>query len=761
MKTTARRMIWLTFGLLWTLASSAEIWENVAPNGVATQSSTLDGLTSAKKAIDGNLDNNYHFGSCAHTGNDVSPWWKVDLLQPHTISKVVITNRGDCCWEQLTGASILIGNYVENNGNNNPSCAEIYYIQNSGALTFQCNMVGRYVKIIIRGKQQPLTLCEVQVFGVPLGENVAPNGVASQSSTLDGLTSAKNAIDGNLDNNYHSSSCAHTGNDVSPWWRVDLLQPHTISKVVITNRGDCCWERLTGASILIGNSTENNGNNNPSCAEISFIQNSGALTFQCNYMVGRYVNIVIRGKQRYLQLCEVQVFGVPFPVTIGGNVALNGVASQSSTLDGQSSANKAIDGNLDTYYFSGSCTHTRDDVSPWWRVDLLQSHLISKIIIINRGDCCWDRLTGASILIGNSVENNGNNNPSCAEIISIQDSDAVTILCWQMVGRYVNIVIKGKRQSLTLCEVQVFGEPLGENVALNCEASQSSTYDGAISTANKAIDGNLDTNYHSGSCSHTNDDVSPWWRVDLLQPHKISTVVITNRADCCRERLNGASILIGNSLENNGNNNPRCAVISSIQTNGALTFQCNDMVGQYVNIVIRGKHQPLALCEVQVFGVPLDGNIALHGIAYQSSNDDAQNTANKAIDGNLNTLLFDGSCSVTRYDISPWWRLELRWPYKISKVIIISDREFWDYMVGASILIGNNPGNDGNLNPRCAVISSIQNSGDLSFKCNNMVGQYVNIANPYKQKPLVLCEVQVFGVRATRSEIAAWGQIRQ
>ncbi|XP_068136066.1 uncharacterized protein [Hyperolius riggenbachi] len=448
---------------------------------------------------------------------------------------------------------------------------------------------------------------------------------------------------------------------------------------------------------------------------------------------------------------------------IYGNVALNGVASQSSTLDDDddgSGAQNAIDGNLDNYYYADSCTHTNDDVSPWWRVDLLQPHKISKIVIINRADCCWDRLTGASILIGNSLENNGNNNPSCAEISSIQDSGALTFHCNDMVGRYVNIVIRGKQQYLTLCEVQVIGVLYGENVALNGEASQSSTYDGGISTANKAIDGNLDTNYHSGSCTHTNDDVSPWWRVDLLQPHKISTVVITNRADCCRERLNGASILIGKSLENNGNNNPSCAEISSIQNSGALTFQCKHMVGRYVNIVIRGKQQFLSLCEVQVFGVPYGGNIALNGIAYQSSNDDAQSTANKAIDGNLNTLLFDGSCAVTRYDMSPWWRLELRWPYKISKVIIISSRELWDYMVGANILIGNNPGNDGNLNPRCAVISSIQNSGDLSFKCNNMVGQYVVIVNPYKRRPLVLCEVQVFGVRATRSEIAAWGQIK-
>ncbi|XP_068136070.1 uncharacterized protein [Hyperolius riggenbachi] len=284
---------------------------NVALNGVASQSSTLDGQSSAKNAIDGNLDPNFLSGSCAHTKEDAPPWWRVNLQQPHKISKVIITNRGDCCWDRLTGASILIGNSLENNGKNNPSCAEISTIQNNGALILPCNdMVGQYVNIIIKEKQQYLTLCEVQVFGVPYGGNVALRGVATQSSILDGFA-ANNAIDGNLDYNLFSGSCAHTGDDVSPWWRVDLLQPHTISKVIITNRGDCCWERLAGASILVGNSTENNGNNNPSCAVISFIQNRDALTFLCNDMIGQYVNIVIKGKTEYLQLCEVQVFGVP------------------------------------------------------------------------------------------------------------------------------------------------------------------------------------------------------------------------------------------------------------------------------------------------------------------------------------------------------------------------------------------------------------------------------------------------------------------
>ncbi|XP_018429881.1 PREDICTED: fucolectin-4-like [Nanorana parkeri] len=143
------------------------------------------------------------------------------------------------------------------------------------------------------------------------GKSLALRGRAAQSSTYSGYSNAINAIDGNPDSNFNRGSCSCTQPDLSPWWRVDLLASHKIFYVVITNRGDCCGERLDGAHILIGNSLENNGNNNPRCAEISRIPNGATQTFQCNGMVGRYVNIVLPKKQTYLQLCEVQVFGDP------------------------------------------------------------------------------------------------------------------------------------------------------------------------------------------------------------------------------------------------------------------------------------------------------------------------------------------------------------------------------------------------------------------------------------------------------------------
>ncbi|CAI9620751.1 unnamed protein product, partial [Staurois parvus] len=100
-----------------------------------------------------------------------------------------------------------------------------------------------------------------------------------------------------------------------------------------------------------------------------------------------------------------------------------------------------------------------------------------------------------------------------------------------------------------------------ENVALGGRATQSSIYrnlgEGYLTAAINAIDGNQNSAFSYGSCSCTHNDLSPWWRVDLLKPYSIAYITITNRGDCCGERLSGAEILVGNSLNDNGNDNPR------------------------------------------------------------------------------------------------------------------------------------------------------------------------------------------------------------
>ncbi len=83
-------------------------------------------------------------------------------------------------------------------------------------------------------------------------------------------------------------------------------------------------------------------------------------------------------------------------------------------------------------------------------------------------------------------------------------------------------------------------------MALNKKAVQSSQYE--LGAAGRAVDGNRDPTYESGSCSCSNTESDPWWRVDLQRVYKITAVMITN-SNTHEDRLDGAEIWIGNSLE--------------------------------------------------------------------------------------------------------------------------------------------------------------------------------------------------------------------
>uniref|UniRef100_A0A671MMZ0 Si:ch1073-376c22.1 n=1 Tax=Sinocyclocheilus anshuiensis TaxID=1608454 RepID=A0A671MMZ0_9TELE len=277
------------------------------------------------------------------------------------------------------------------------------------------------------------------------------------------------------------------------------------------------------------------------------------------------------------------------------NLAVGAEAVQSSTYNYLGAAQNAVDGNSESNYMLGSCTHTAGD-DPWWRVDLREVHKVTRVSITNRGDCCEERIVGAQIRIGNSLENNGNSNDLAATVGFIQSGDTKTFDEHRPVkGRFVNIFLPGHGKYLTLCEVKVFAE----NLAVGAEAVQSSTYN-HLGAAQNAVDGNSESNYMLGSCTHTAGD-DPWWRVDLREVHKVTRVSITNRGDCCEERIVGAQIRIGNSLENNGNSNDLVTAIGFILSGGTKTFDFKPVKGRYVNIFLPGTNKYLTLCEVEVF----------------------------------------------------------------------------------------------------------------------------------------------------------------
>uniref|UniRef100_A0A8C5QVD4 Fucolectin tachylectin-4 pentraxin-1 domain-containing protein n=1 Tax=Leptobrachium leishanense TaxID=445787 RepID=A0A8C5QVD4_9ANUR len=434
-------------------------------------------------------------------------------------------------------------------------------------------------------------------MGLPMKYvNLALRGTSSQSSTYNHLGAAKNAIDGSSSADYMSGHCTHTAQDASPWWRLDLTKVYNVTRVKVTNRGDCCSERIDGAEIRIGSSPEHGGIKNPNLGEEA--------EYVCG-MVGQYVTVTIPDRPEYLTLCEVKVYGNFFYA--GVNLALRGTSSQSSTYNELGAAENAIDGSSSANYMSKHCSHTAQDAPPWWRLDLTKVYNVQRVKVTNREDCCSERINGAEIRIGLSPEHGGTKNPKCAEITSLGLGEEAEYVC-NMVGQYVTVTILDRREYLTLCEVKVYGEEASEkpptsNVAPLYNAYQSSVQ--GEGDARKAIDGYLNNDAAGDQCAKTKEEPDPWWKLDLNSDHKILSIAVTSRGECCDAPIKGAEIRVGNS-NTSWKENPVCGTISSMDPGQTVSFYCNGMVGRFVYIVIPDDTRSLSLCEVQVFGVPTD-----------------------------------------------------------------------------------------------------------------------------------------------------------
>ena len=81
------------------------------------------------------------------------------------------------------------------------------------------------------------------------------------------------------------------------------------------------------------------------------------------------------------------------------NLAYQKDTAQSS-IGADGFSGRAVDGDSNTNFNGGSCAHTRGEKQPWWRVDLGNVELVNEVYVVNRGDCCGDRLNPFEIRVG-------------------------------------------------------------------------------------------------------------------------------------------------------------------------------------------------------------------------------------------------------------------------------------------------------------------------------------------------------------------------
>ncbi|KAG9464542.1 fucolectin-7-like [Eleutherodactylus coqui] len=144
--------------------------------------------------------------------------------------------------------------------------------------------------------------------------------------------------------------------------------------------------------------------------------------------------------------------------------------------------------------------------------------------------------------------------------------------------------------------------PIGlHNYAKHGHASQSSTYEGSagiIPGAELAIDGNDDSEFKLGSCMHTKLDYGPWLTIDMRRLIIVGVVVLTNRQDCCRDRLMGAQVLAGTSPD--VSQQKSCGVVTDVSQE-KIPICCDGIEARFITIKIPERWEHLHVCEVEVF----------------------------------------------------------------------------------------------------------------------------------------------------------------
>lgn len=145
--------------------------------------------------------------------------------------------------------------------------------------------------------------------------------------------------------------------------------------------------------------------------------------------------------------------GVPFCVL---NVAVGKAAMQSSVV-GNGSPQKAVDGSTRDAFHQLTCTLTNPEPNPWWYVNLLEPYLIQLVRIDFGRGCCGSRPATVTVRVGNSRPDL-DTNPICNKFTGFIEAGAPLYLpCARPTpGAFVSVHLESHGAPLSICETFVY-----------------------------------------------------------------------------------------------------------------------------------------------------------------------------------------------------------------------------------------------------------------------------------------------------------------
>ncbi|WP_134130678.1 PKD domain-containing protein [Kribbella pratensis] len=292
------------------------------------------------------------------------------------------------------------------------------------------------------------------------------------------------------------------------------------------------------------------------------------------------------------------------------NLARGKTATQSST-SGTAVAARAVDGNTNGVFASGSVTQTNTSIQPWWQVDLGSAAAVSTVTVWSRTDS--NRMGSGSVFIS-STDMTGRSMSSLQADDSVKEmsfsafsstTNSLTLNAGNATGRYVRVQLSSIFTTLNLAEVQVGGTTGAVNLSTNRPATQSST---DVGTAARAVDGNTNGVFAAGSVSRTASSSQPWWQVDLLTNSRVGNVTVHNRTDASADKLNNAVVFLS-TASMSGRTYAQLMADSTVTklnlgaTPGAVTSLPTNTVARYVKVQSPATSAGvISLAEVTVTG---------------------------------------------------------------------------------------------------------------------------------------------------------------
>lgn len=665
--------------------SGTTVITNIAAGKPSSQSSTGYGGT-ADRGNDDNTNGDWSGNSIAHTNTELNPWWQVDLQASYAIDHIEIWNRiNSCCIGRMVNFYVFVSDvpFVSTDLNTTLNQQGVWSNFNAAypnpSLSVAVNRTGRYIRLQLAG-QATINLAELKVFGSPATppqgnvpaaplsltatassatsialswtdqssdetgfriERKTGNGAYSllsevaantkvyndlnvlastnytyrifafnaygnsaysnessattqqqvplsnlalgkpsiQSSTEYGGTASR-GNDGNTNGDWYVNSVTHTSDEMAPWWQVDLQNTYLIDHIRIWNRtNSCCRSRMSNYYVFISNSPFIS--NDPAVLSnqqgVWSIYNTAYPNPDIQIPVhisGRYVRIQL-ASQGTINLAEMEIFGTqdtPSEPTIPQSptslLATAGTTSQ-VVLTWTDQSNNENGFRIERKTGSGSfalLTSVSANVQTYTdnTVQLLENYTY--------------RIS--------AYNNAGNSSFSNESTVTIPDPGIIT------------------------------------NLALQKPSSQSSTAYGG--TASRANDGNTNGDWGANSIAHTNNELNPWWQVDLQDVYDIEHIEVWNRTNsCCRERLANFYVIVSDqpfssfNLSTTLNQQGVSNYYNSAFPNPSSSIAVN-RTGRYVRLQLSGQGE-INMAELQVFG-SASGNVQSSNLSTKKFN---------------------------------------------------------------------------------------------------------------------------------------------